>query len=121
MWTDEQRQRYNDLREREHAGTLTDAERVELTTLMQQLNDREAAYLAPANERKAQEVAAMKVAVEQLEAQNRRLREYLHERQAFLARVKSLIADIHAEDRLVRERFSDVLTLIGESSPDEEA
>jgi histidinol phosphatase-like PHP family hydrolase len=39
-----------------------------------------------------------------LEAQNRQLREYLRERQAFLARVRSLVADIQAEDRRLRER-----------------
>ena len=116
MWTDEQHQRYNLLREREHAGTLTDEGRAELTVLMQELNDREAAYLAPANERKAQEIATTAAAVEQLEAQNRQLREYWRERQAFLARVKSLVADLHAEDRQMRERFADILTLIGDPS-----
>jgi Rod binding domain-containing protein len=118
MWTAEQRQLYNDLREREWAGTLTDEERAGLAALMQQLNDREAAYLAPANERKAQEVAAMTTTVEQLESQNHRLREYLRERQAFLSRVKSLVADIRAEDRQMRERFADGLTLIGKSHSD---
>ena len=53
-------------------------------------------------------------AAERLEAQNRHLREYLHERRAFLARVKSLIADIQAEDRQLRERFADVLPLISD-------
>jgi hypothetical protein len=115
MWTDEQRQRYTLLREREQASMLTAEERAELMELMQALNDREAVYLAPANKRKAQEVTTMAAAVEQLEMQNRRLREYLRERQTFLARVKSLVADLHAEDRHIRERYADVLTLIGAS------
>jgi hypothetical protein len=114
MWTDEQRQRYNLLREREDAGRLTDEEHVELAALMQALSDREAASLAATNERKAQEIAATAAAVERLEAQNRQLQEYLRERQAFLARVKSLVADIQAEDRRMRERFADVLPLITE-------
>ena len=116
MWTDEQHQRYNLLREREHAGTLTDEARAELTALMQELNDREAAYLAPRSKIEAQEIATTAAAVERLEAQNCQLREYLRERQAFQARVKSLVADLHAEDRHMRERFADILTLIGEPS-----
>jgi hypothetical protein len=40
------------------------------------------------------------------------LREYLHERQTFLARVQSLVAELHAADRQMRERYADVLTLI---------
>ena len=115
MWTDEPRQRYTLLREREQAGMLTDEERAELVELMQALNDHEAAYLAPANERKAQEVTVMTAAAERLEVQNRRLREYLRERQTFLARVKSLVADFHTEDRQIRERYADVLTLIDAS------
>jgi hypothetical protein len=114
MWSDEQCQRYNILREREHAGTLTEAEHAELAALMQELNDREASYLAAATHRKAQEIAETAAAVEQLEAQNLQLREYLRERQVFLARVRSLVDDIRAEDHRIRERFPDVLPLIGE-------
>jgi hypothetical protein len=79
MWTDEQRQRYNLLREREHAGRLTDEEHTELVTLMQTLCDAEAVSLAASNERKAQEIAATAATVERLDAQNRQLREYLGE------------------------------------------
>ena len=115
MWTKKQRRRYNLLRERQHVGILTDEEQVELAKLMQTLNDREATSLAPANERKAQEVATLTMSVEQLEAQNHRLRAYLHERQTFLAHVQSLVAELQAADRQMRERYADVLTLIGAS------
>jgi chromosome segregation ATPase len=114
MRIDEQRQRYNRLREREHAGTLTEAEHGELATLTQALCEHEAASLSAANERKAQEIATITAAIDRLEAQNRQLREYLRERQAFLARVRSLVAEIQAEDRRMRERFADVLPLISE-------
>lgn len=117
MWTNEQRKRYNLLREREYEGTLTDAERIELAALMQALRDDEAVALAAANARKDQEIAAMATTVEQLEAENRQLREYLAERQAFLARAKSLIADLRAEDQRLRERFTELAPLAGESSP----
>src|SRR5437764_14273859 len=98
MWTNEQRQRYNLLREREYEGTLTDAERLELAALMLALRDDEAVALPAANERKDQELAAMAAAVEQLEAEHRQLRDYLAERQPFLARARSLSADLRAEE-----------------------
>jgi hypothetical protein len=116
MWSDEQRQRYNLLREQELAGTLTGAERAELVALMQELSDHETASRASAGERKAREIATTAAAVEQLEAQNRQLQEYLRERQAFLARLRSLVAEIQAEDRRLRERYADVLVLIDNAS-----
>jgi hypothetical protein len=89
MWTEEERCRYNVLRECEQASTLTDAEQAELATLIQALSDWEVASYAVANERKAQEIAAMEAEAERLEAQNRLPREYLRERQVFLAWARS--------------------------------
>src|SRR5437899_2060386 len=102
MWSTEQSERYNLLREREHTGPLTEEEQAELEALIRVRCEGETASLAASNERRAQEIAAAAVAVKRLEEQNRQLREYLGERQAFLARVKSLIADIQAEDRQIR-------------------
>ena len=64
MRTDEQRQRYEQLCERERAGALSDEERIELAALLQELKEHEAAHLAAANERKAEEIAATAAAVE---------------------------------------------------------
>jgi len=89
MWTDAQRQRYNVLRRREQANELTPAEAVELDALVQELDRREAAYLGPANARKAEEIAELTRTIERLEAENSQLREYLRERRAFLERVKT--------------------------------
>jgi predicted RNase H-like nuclease (RuvC/YqgF family) len=110
MWTDEQRQRYHVLSERDLANELTAAEAAELAALVQQLCDAEAACLAPANERKAQEMAASRAAVERLETQNSQLCQYLSERRDFLERVKSLVTRVQAEDQEMRERFAAILT-----------
>ena len=110
MWTDEQRRRYHLLCERQQTNELSTEEAAELAVLVQQLCDAEAVYLAPANERKAQEVAEVTAAVERLEAENRQLREYLSERLGFLERVKSIVARIEAEDQEMRERFAAILT-----------
>jgi FtsZ-binding cell division protein ZapB len=103
MWTDEQRRRYHFLCEREQTNELTTEEAVELAALARQLCEAEAAYLAPANERKGQEIAELSAAVERLEAENRQLREYLSERLGFLERVKSIVARIEAEDQEIRQ------------------
>ena len=110
MWTDDQRQRYRVLSERDQASELTAEEAVELAALVQQLCDAEAAYLAPANERKAPEMAAINTAVERMETENRQLRQYLSERLAFLERVKSLVTHIQAEDQEMRERYRAILS-----------
>jgi hypothetical protein len=117
MWTDEQRQRYHTLCEREQSNMLTAEEAAELAVLVQQLCDAEAAYLAPANERKAQEIAEMTAVAERLEAENRQLREYLSERLGFLKRVKAIVARIEAEDQEMRERFAAILTPGDKPSP----
>jgi metal-dependent amidase/aminoacylase/carboxypeptidase family protein len=110
MWTDEQRRRYHFLSERHQANELRPDEAAELAALVRQLDDDEARYLAPANERKAQEAAAMSAAIGRLETENRQLRHYLDERLAFLERVKALVASLQAEDQEMRERLATVLT-----------
>jgi chromosome segregation ATPase len=114
MWTEKQRERYDLLSEREQAGILTDEETTELAAMVQQLCDHEAAYLAPANARKLEEIADVSAAVERLEIENRRLREYLHARRAFLARVRATVAQLQAEDRDLRQRYAELVPPAGE-------
>lgn len=116
MWTDEQRRRYGVLSVRDQANELTAEEAAELAALVQQLCDAEAAYLAPANKRKTEELAAVKTAVERLETENRQLRQYLSERLDFKERVKSLVARVQAEDQQMRERFAAILATGDEPS-----
>ena len=110
MWTDEQCQRYRVLSERDQANELTAEEAAELAVLVQQLCEAEAAYLAPANQRKVHEIAAVNTAVERLETENHVLRQYFSERLAFLERVKSLVTRVQAEDEELRERLAAILT-----------
>jgi hypothetical protein len=116
VWTDRERERYGLLCDREQADTLTDEESAELAALVQQLCDQEAAYLAPANARKAAEIAEVTAAVERLDAENRHLREYLNARRAFLERVKATVAQIQAEDRELRERYAELVSSTGEKT-----
>lgn len=115
MWTDRKRRRYDWLRGREQADELTAEEAAELAALFRELDDREAAYLAPANARREEEIAEVAAAIERLEAENSQLREYLRERRAFLERVKSVVTQIEAEDQEMRNRYSAV-----SAAPDEQ-
>lgn len=49
MWDDQKRQRFNELRE--PGRQLNAAEKTEVAALVKELEDMEAAYLKPANER----------------------------------------------------------------------
>ena len=92
MWDDDKQARFNALRPAERRGTLTDAERTELAALTQELDALEAAYLTPATERIQQEREA-------LEAQNPQVEALLRERQAYLAQVRALVAELEARDQ----------------------
>jgi hypothetical protein len=95
MWTDEQRRRYETLCEFEQTGQLTGEQATELAALVQQVSDEAAKHLAPADQRKADEIAAMTTAANRLETENRRLREYLGERRAFQSGLTSISSPLH--------------------------
>ena len=103
MWNDEQKQRFQALRTRDRQKELTDAEQAELARMIQELEDEEAAYLRPANQRLEQrntqmaaQNAALKILVEKEEQLNRYLQEVLQkvssERQALDAELASILA-----------------------------
>jgi hypothetical protein len=109
-----QNQRYDELREREFGGVLTDAERAELAAIHRSLDERESSSLATSEQREAEEIAAGEAAIAQLEQQNRMLRDYLSERQAFLERARALAKELQAEDQRMRQQFARVLDLLHE-------
>ncbi len=84
MWNYEKQARFDYLREREQAGTLTTSERDELHALYQELYALEAVAHAPAAQRAEQRITA-------LEERNRQLAAFLEERKAFLQRVKKAV------------------------------
>jgi hypothetical protein len=101
MWSEAKQARFNALRAAERQGTLTEAERVELTALTQALDAQEAAYLTPATARVQQEHEA-------LAAQNRQLEELLDEQQAYLADVRRLVAELQAREQRWRKRYATI-------------
>lgn len=115
MWGRRERQRYEQLRDAEEAGTLTSAERIELDRMIQLRIEADAAAVPASTERLQHDIDAMTAAVDRLEEQNRHLRAYLAEREAFCERVRSVVDTIRSEDREMRERYAQVIPLAGEA------
>ena len=102
MLNDEQKQRFQALRAREQEKELTTAEQVELAQMIQELEDKEAAYLRPATQRLEQrnlEMAARNAALKTLVEREKRLSHYLQrvlkkvdsERQAISTELASIL------------------------------
>jgi hypothetical protein len=85
MWSEEKRRRFQELRRDELERELTPEEEGELSALIRELEEAEAAYLRPANERLRRER-------ERIEAQNRTLQETIKRKQALIAQIEHDIA-----------------------------
>lgn len=101
MWDQTKQARFNTLRTAERQGTLTEADHVELQTLLQELDALETSYLHPATERVRQEREA-------LEEQNRKLEDLLHEQQVYLADVRTVVAELAAREQRWRARYVEI-------------
>src|ERR1700737_3541824 len=98
-WDESTRERFRELRQREDKGTLTPEEQAELSRLIQQIEDAEAAYLRPATERLRREREA-------IETQNRALQALLTREEAFVARLETVLATLKAEREAINEEFA---------------
>lgn len=96
------RERFQELRRREDEGALAPEEHGELSTLIQEIEDAEAAYLEPATERLAREC-------EILQAQNRELEALVRRKEALRARLESTLANAQAERQAIDEEAARIL------------
>lgn len=102
MWDEEKSKRFQELREREWAKVLTEAEKAELTEMIEELETLEAATLAPSAERQQWEL-------ERLRAQNEALRDLIHRRASFLARVQRVLETLQAEKQALDLEFTRIM------------
>jgi hypothetical protein len=103
MWDASKSKRFQELRRREDAGTLTPAEVAELTGLIQVIDDMEAAYLGPATERLRREHEA-------IEVQNQALLAFLSRGEAVVTQLESVLAKLEAERQALDEERARVVT-----------
>jgi DNA repair exonuclease SbcCD ATPase subunit len=106
MWDAKKRQRFQDLRERELDGVLSESEQTELAQLIQELEDMEIAYLAPALERLRQENSQLQAEAKALEKQKEELEELLRQKEAYLAHARAFAQELEAARLDLLERFA---------------
>jgi hypothetical protein len=102
MWEEQTRARFQQLRQREREGLLSDAEQAELARLVQELEAAEASALTPAAERLRQEREA-------LQAQNRLLEVLARRKEALVLRLREFLAEAQAERRAIECELAAVL------------
>ncbi|MEZ4299759.1 MAG: hypothetical protein R3B70_32720 [Polyangiaceae bacterium] len=93
-WTTEDQARLNELRAKELAGSLTNAESGELAALMARVEAEEASVLAPAMERLRAEVSHLEGAVAHLQSDNEELARLLAQQQSLAADARHFLADL---------------------------
>jgi DNA repair exonuclease SbcCD ATPase subunit len=109
MWDESTRHRFQDLRRRELDGTLGEAERIELAQRVQELEDFEAARLAPALKRLRRDNLQLQAEVEELAEQRQQLERLIEEKEAFLARAHTFVEELEAERLDLLDRFARIV------------
>jgi hypothetical protein len=112
MWDGERSSRFQQLRDRQREGGLTEAEKAELARLVQELETAESDYLTPAAERLRQERRS-------LESQNQTLEALVLRKESLVRRLRDFLAEAQAERRAIESELAAVLAGTQGSHADE--
>jgi hypothetical protein len=107
MWNDEQKQRFQALRTRERQQELTAPEKAELARMIQELEEEEAVYLRPANQR-------LDAKIRRTQEQNRILKTLSRRQQTIIRRMERLLAVSQQEQQSIDR---EVQRILAEQSP----
>ncbi|MBV9868759.1 MAG: hypothetical protein JO316_25660 [Abitibacteriaceae bacterium] len=102
MWDEPKKIRFEVLRQRELAHVLTEAEQVELTGLIQEIEAAEDTYMTPAT-------AKLRHERETLEAQNLALQTLLQRKQELRARLHATLTEATQERRNIDAALAHIL------------
>jgi hypothetical protein len=102
MWDEGKGQRFQQLRQQDLLGLLTEGEQAELASLRQELESVEAAYLAPATQRLRQQR-------ESIEIQNSRLEALIRRKESLAQRLGDFLQDARAERDAIEGELAVVL------------
>jgi len=102
MWDERQRRRFQELRERDLLGELTQAEQAELASLGEELERAETAYLGSATRRVREEREA-------IETQNRSLQTLVHRKDFLVRRLRDFLEEVRAERSAIDGELAAVL------------
>jgi hypothetical protein len=106
MWTEETRERFQQLRQSESSGELSESEAVELAVFRDELLAAEAEYLLPAAERLGEESAI-------IERQNQELEALLRRKTALAQRLERVLVEAQAEREAIEGELAAVLVSRG--------
>jgi hypothetical protein len=102
MWDLKQRSRFQQLRQREQEGALSESERAELALLVAELEAAESAYLAVAVRQMRQERNA-------IDDKNRSLEALVQRKESLVRRLGTFLAEANAERDAIAIELSEVL------------
>ena len=102
MWDEQKSRRFQDLRQRQLEGRLSEEEQADLSQLVKELEAAEAAYLAPTTQRVRQER-------ESLEEQNRCLEALIRRKEDLVRRLRDFLAETQAERQAIARELTAVL------------
>ena len=102
MWNDEQKQHFQKLRTRERQNELNAEEQTELDGMVKELEEEEAAYLLPANQRLDEKIR-------RTQEQNRILKSLARRQQSLIRRMERLLADSQQEQQFIDREVQRIL------------
>jgi hypothetical protein len=102
MWDQAKRARFQELRQREAEGRLSEEERATLAAMLRELDEQEEALLGPAIER-------MRAERERLETQNENLRSLLQRQERLADRLRAVISDAEQERKAIHSEVERIL------------
>ena len=105
-WTDEKQARFDELRQRETAGTLTVPEQEELQSLMATLTQAADDALIPAIARLQKEQAELEARLQQRQHENEELAQLLHQQEQLTTQSRQWLRDFDRRQAQIRERYT---------------
>ncbi|MCP4424321.1 MAG: hypothetical protein GY803_07520 [Chloroflexi bacterium] len=105
-WNDEQQSRFDDLRQRELAGTLDNAERQELDVLMTMLTEAADEALLPAVAKLQREQEILELRLRQRQDDNEELAKLLHQQEKLTAESRQWLHDFDRRHAYIHKTYT---------------
>jgi predicted nuclease with TOPRIM domain len=105
-WSNEKQAQFDDLRQRELAGTLSTADQQELESLTAMLTQAADMALLPAIERLQSELVELEARLQQRQDENEELAKLLHQQEQLTAESRQWLRDFDYRHAQIRETYT---------------
>lgn len=105
-WTSEKQARFDELRQRETAGTVTQTEQQELDSLMAALTQAADDALLPSIAKLQQAQAELEARLQQRQHENEELAQLLHQQEQLTTESRQWLRDFDHRQAQIRERYT---------------